>query len=409
MESSDPAGALDLLLSTRGQELLGELELEAAGALDAAAELALAAKLRARYPVALVVVAVGLHALRLRAREKFSRAACMWFTREGLEQASGELLARHRATRYAAAGCERIIDLCTGIGGDLTQLAPGRVAVATDLDPVHLRMAVLNARAYGATELHAVRADVRTLRLERAGHAAAFADPARRSAGRRLAAGVSQPPLAWCLALADRVPSGAVGIKAAPGLPLDLLPSGWEVELVAVGRELREAVLWSPALATATRRATVLPAGHTLAAPLGQAAPSTGAGASQPVPCAPPGAWLLDPNPAVTRAGLVEDLARQVGGWKLDPLIAFLSADTPLTTPFGRLLAIDATMPWNLKRLRAALRVRRIGTVDIRKRGSAVDVDDLRRRLDLHGDSHAVVVLTRVANRPWALICHDPR
>jgi len=412
MEMNEPMAAIDALLSVAGQDLLGELALEAPDRLDPPGELALAGKLRARFPAALVGAALGQHALRLRARAKFSRADRMWFTREGLEQASGEAFARHRAARYTGAGCERVVDLCTGIGGDLTQLALGRAVAASDIDPVHLRMAVRNARVYGAGEVHAVRADVRTLRLERAGGAAVFVDPARRDAdaGRRFAAGVSQPPLAWCLALADRLPSGAVAIKAAPGLPLDLVPPGWEAELVATGRELREAVLWSPSLATATRRATILPAGHTPApAPASASAVTLTEEAGSPVRCASPGAWLLDPNPAVTRAGLVETLARQVGGWKLDPLIAFLSADHPLHTPFGRLLAIDAAMPWNLKHLRAALRARQIGTVDVRKRGSAVDVDDLRRRLGTHGDSHAVVVLTRVADRPWALICHDPR
>jgi hypothetical protein len=125
------------------------------------------------------------------------------------------------------------------------------------------------------------------------------------------------------------------------------------------------------------------------------------------VPCRPPGAFLLDPSPAVTRAGLVEELARDLGAWKLDPQIAFLSADRPLGTPFGRLLAVDASLPWNLKRLRQVLRERGVGAVEVRKRGSAVDVAELTGRLRLAGDAHAVVVLTRVADRPWALVCTE--
>ena len=193
-----------------------------------------------------------------------------------------------------------------------------------------------------------------------------------------------------------------VGVKAAPGLPLGLVPGGWEVELLADRRELKEAALWSPALATTGRRATVFPGPHTLAAE----PRSTGA---PPVPCGPPGAYLLDPSPAVTRAGLVEELARDLGAWKLDPRIAFLSADRPLRSPFGRLLRVDASLPWNLKRLRAVLRERGVGTVEVRKRGSAVDVDDLTARLRLRGDARAVVVLTRVADRPWALVCAEAR
>ncbi|MDF2744127.1 MAG: hypothetical protein K0S88_5504, partial [Actinomycetia bacterium] len=258
----------------------------------------------------------------------------------------------------------------------------------------HLRMARENARVHGAGEVAAACADVRILSLPRS--LAVFVDPARRAGGRRLPAGESHPPLAWCLELAGRV--AAVGIKAAPGLPLDRVPPGWEVELLADRRELKEAALWSPALATTGRRATVFPGPATLTAAPGP-----------PVPCGRPGAFLLDPSPAVTRAGLVEELARDLGAWKLDPQIAFLSADQPLRSPFGRSLAVDASLPWSLKRLREVLRQRGVGAVEVRKRGSAVDVDELTGRLRLRGDAHAVVVLTRVADRPWALVCAEAR
>jgi SAM-dependent methyltransferase len=404
---------LDRLLSDEGRTLLDGLPPGPLGPDDA---LAAGSRLRRRFPAELVAAALAQHELRARAAAKFTRAGRMWFTREGLEQASAEPLARHRAGRYA--GFARVADLCCGIGGDLCALAPGRDAVAVDLDPVHPRMARENARAYGAGEVAAVRGDVRDLRLPRS--LAVFVDPARRAGGRRLPATGSRPPLAWCVGLADRV--AAVGIKTAPGLPLGLVPAGWEVELLADRRELKEAVLWSPALATTTRRATVFPGPHTLAAgparftgapPWGSPDPSAGpapaAGAAPPVPCAPPGAFLLDPSPAVTRAGLVEELARALGAWKLDPRIAFLSADQPLRTPFGRLLRVDASLPWSLKGLRQALRERGVGTVEVRKRGSAVDVADLTARLRLRGHDRAVVVLTRVADRPWALVCTEER
>jgi SAM-dependent methyltransferase len=382
--SPDP---LDRLLEAEGRGLLDELP---AGPLDPDEALRLGSRLRERHPAELVAAALAQRELRARAAAKFRQAGRMWFTREGLEQASAEPLARHRAARYAGAG--RVADLCCGIGGDLCALAPGRTALAVDLDPVHLRMARENARLHGAAEVAAACADVRDLRLPRS--LVVFVDPARRAGGRRLPATATRPPLAWCLELAGRV--AAVGVKAAPGLPLDLVPPGWEAELLADRRELKEAALWSPALATTTRRATVFPGPHSLTARPGP-----------PVPCAPPGGWLLDPSPAVTRAGLVEDLARDLGAWKLDPRIAFLSADRPLRTPFGRLLAVEASLPFNAKRLRELLRRREVGTVEVRKRGSAVDVDDLTARLRLRGDAHAVLALTRVADRPWVLVCAE--
>jgi THUMP domain-like len=408
--SSDPARSLDLLLGPEGQELLAALggpgqtdlrrlaggdrvdlgRLAGGDRVDPGAELALGERLRASYPPDLVAAALAQHDLRLRARAKFSRAERMYLTRDGLEQASSEVVARHRAARYAPF--DRVADLCAGIGGDLLALAPGRAALAVDLDPVHLRMALRNAQEYGAVDLAAACTDVRELRPDAL--PAVFVDPARRVAGRRLQAGTSEPPLDWCFALAGRV--DAVGVKAAPGLPVEVVPAGWEVELIADGRELKEAVLWSPALATTARRATVLPGGHGLVQRPGEA-----------VPCAPPGAFVLDPSPAVTRAGLVEELARALDAWKIDRRIGFLSADHRLETPFGRLLVVEESMPWSLKRLRTALRASGAGAVQIRKRGSAVDVDDLRRRLDLRGDRQVTVILTRVLNRPWALVCRE--
>jgi SAM-dependent methyltransferase len=378
---------LDRLLSDEGRSVLDSLPPGPLGPDDA---LAVGTRLRRRFPAELVAAALAQHELRARAAPRFTLAGEMWFTREGLEQASAEPLARHRAGRYA--GFDRVADLCCGIGGDLCALAPGRDAVAVDLDPVHPRMARENARVHGAGEVGAVRADVRDLRLPRS--LAVFVDPARRAGGRRLAAPDSRPRLSWCLGLGDRV--AGVGIKTAPGLPLGLVPPGWEVELLADRRELKEAVLWSPALATTARRATVFPGPSTLVTRPGP-----------PVRCAQPGAFLLDPSPAVTRAGLVEELARDLGAWKLDPRIAFLSADEPLATPFGRLLRVDASLPWSLKTLRQVLRERGVGTVEVRKRGSAVDVADLTARLRLRGHDRAVVVLTRVADRPWALVCAE--
>ena len=442
MMNDDPT----VLLTAQGRELLARLAAE-----PDSGGLALAVRLRREYPADLVATATAQHELRLAARAKFSRAADMLFTRSGYEQSSSEPIARYRADRFGDA--RRVADLCCGIGGDLLALAPGRAALAVDRDEVHARLALHNAAVYGETNnVRALVADVRDLSL--AGLDAVFIDPARRSgpgtasagsgpaarsdaasaradaasaragtasagrgggpagAAQRFRAGLSEPPLDWCFALADRVP--AVCVKAAPGLPLDLLPEGWEAEFIADGRDLKEAVLWSPALATAPpagsdgpRRATVMSGAgpRTLLAYPGD-----------PVPVTEPGEYLLDPNPAVTRAGLVEDLARALaaGGGpddvaaKIDPRIAFLTLNWPAQTPFARTLRVLDSAPWNEKRFAKRLRELGIGAADIRRRGLAGDVDQIHRRLKLAGPNRGTIVITRVNDRPWGLICADP-
>jgi SAM-dependent methyltransferase len=341
--------------------------------------------------VDLVVDALGQHELRLLARAKFSRAMDMFFTRAGLEQASSEMIARYRSRRYAQAGL--VADLCCGIGGDLVALAAGRGVLAVDSNPLHARWARANAEVYGVADgVAAVAADVRDVAL--AGAGAVFIDPARRAGGRRLRAGDSEPPLRWCLDLARQV--SRVGVKAAPGLPHGVVPGGWELEFIALGRELKEAAVWSPALATAATRATILPGGHSLTP-----------GPGGPVQVDPPGGYLLDPNPAVTRAGLVEDLARLVGGWKIDERIAFLATGDAVHTPFARTLRVIDSAPWDQRRLPARLRALGVGSVDIRRRGLAGDVGKLHQQLKLSGSLRATLVMTRVRDRPWGLVCVD--
>jgi hypothetical protein len=431
------------LLTSQGRALLALVADDQAGS-----SLALAERLRKRYPAGLVALAMAQQELRRAAAVKFSRAADMLFTRAGYEQSSSEAIARYRAARLSAAGglggaC-RIADLCCGIGGDLIALAGAGDVLAVDRDEVHARLARHNAGAYGqAGRVTAVVSDVRDVRL--GGIGAVFIDPARRagqvtaSAGdtRRFRAGLSEPSLDWCAGLARQVP--AVCVKAAPGLPADLIPPGWEAEFIAEGRDLKEAVLWSPALATAPvaappgglpgpRRATVIatvPGGQApgAQAPAGQAARARAPGEhvprghatlvaepGDPVPLREPGEYLLDPNPSVTRAGLVEDLARALGGdtAKIDPQIAFLTLDHPVETPFARTLRVLESAPWNERQFARQLRELGIGAVDIRRRGLAGDVDQIRRRLKLAGKDRATLVITRVGDKPWGVICTEP-
>jgi hypothetical protein len=333
-------------------------------------------------------VAVAEAELARRAAAKFSRAASMLFTRPGLEQATSEGVARHRAARFGAADGGALLDLCCGIGGDLIALAAcSDHAIGIDIDPTHAAYARHNVRAYDR-DCTVATADVREVAVRRTDRV--FVDPARRSGDRR---GGSMPPLEWCVGL----PAEHVCVKTAPGLDLAGVPDGWEVEFVAVNRDLKEAALWSPVWATAGRRATVLPAGVTLVA--GPATPAA--------PIRPPGRYLLDPSPAVTRAGAVADLAATLDAWQVDRRIAFLCTDTSVATPFARCLEVAASLPFSVRGLRAELRRLGVGAVDIRRRGLAGDVDELRQRLGRHGDRPATVVLTRVVNKPWSFVCFD--
>ena len=126
-----------------------------------------------------------------------------------------------------------------------------------------------------------------------------------------------------------------------------------------------------------------------------------------PAPVAGARRFLYDPDPAVVRSHLVAEAAARVDGALLDERIAYFTADRSEVSPLWRVLEIDAVMPFSLKKLRAALRERGVGTVTVKKRGSAVDTERLRRDLRPSGQEAATVVLTRVGDRPWALVCRE--
>jgi hypothetical protein len=93
----------------------------------------------------------------------------------------------------------------------------------------------------------------------------------------------------------------------------------------------------------------------------------------------------------------------------LDPMIAFLSLEGPVSTPFARTLRILESMPWHERTVARKLRELGIGAADIRRRGLAGDVHQIHRRLALQGDRSATIVITRRNGRPWSLICEPVR
>lgn len=389
------------LLSPAGQRLLGEVEEELRQGAD---PLSLGSRLRHRHPPDRVAAALTQARLRSRARAKFGAdAAYMYFTPDGLEQATRGGVAAHRARRFRTGpGIHRsYVDFCCGIGGDLVALArTGHRVYAVDRDPLTAAVAEANVTALGV----GARVAVRCADLDVAGPVdvagppgpdAVFCDPARRAGSTRmLDPATYSPPLARAFELARSAPAGAV--KVAPGIPHRVVPPGAEAEWVSDGGELKEAVVWFGELGSGvTRRATLLPSGVTL---------TGGAGTEKP-PVGRPGRYLYDPDPAVTRAGLVGEVAGLVGGALLDSRIAYVTSNALVSTGYARAYEITDVLRFSLKRLRAILRERDVGTVTITKRGSGIDVERLRRQLRLSGSASATVVLTRLADGQHVLLC----
>ena len=300
----------------------------------------------------------------------------MYFTRTGLEQATRAVVADRRAARLAAAGARTLADLGCGLGSDALAAARAGITVyAVDADPLTAALAAANAAAAGLADRITVEcADATGVPVER--FDAVFADPARRRAGGRRVFDPKAYSPPWNFV------AGLAGAGAA--------------DRAEAGSRHR------PRAAAAGRRGGVgqrrrRPGrGGLLVRPVGpRAAPGHPAAGRRPARARPapgprpapvgPGrrAYLYDPDPAVVRAHLVAELAAEIGGRLADPDIAYIYADEPVDTPFARRLTITDVLPFSLKRLRALLRERGVGRLEIRKRGSALEPDRLRRDLRL--------------------------
>ncbi|MGW0189201.1 class I SAM-dependent methyltransferase [Streptomyces sp. NPDC003362] len=381
---------LNALRTPEGTALLDEVR-----GTDPAHELAVATRLRREHPAELVSAALGQARLRQRAAAKFGAedAGRMFFTPNGVEQSTRASVAAYRARRMRELGVTSVADLCCGIGGDAIALARAGIRVlAVDRDPLTAAVARANAEELGLADLVEVReADV--TEVDTAGYDAVFVDPARRGGrGRIFDPEGYSPPLSWAVEAAGKARHAA--LKVAPGIPHEAVPDTAEAEWISDGGDVKEAVLWfgtAPGLV----RATLLPGPRTL----------TGRGLADPA-VRPVGRFLYEPDGAVIRAHLVAEVAEEVGGGLLDATIAYVTADELRPTPYASAYEITDHLPFNVKKLKALLREREVGVLTVKKRGSAVEPEELRRKVlpKPHGPGSATVFLTRVAGAPAMLL-----
>jgi SAM-dependent methyltransferase len=380
------------LLTPEGRALLDEVR-----GTTPAQELAVATRLRREHPAELVSAALAQARLRERAAAKFGAADAerMFFTPNGVEQSTRTAVATYRAERLRTLGVTSVADLCCGIGGDAIALARAGIRVlAVDRDPLTAAVARANADALGLSTLIEVReADV--TEVDVSSYDAVFVDPARRGGrGRIFDPEAYSPPLSWALATALKTPHAA--LKVAPGIPHEAVPARAEAEWISDGGDVKEAVLWfgtEPGLV----RATLLPGPRVL----------RGRGLPDP-PVRPLGRYLYEPDGAVIRAHLVAEVAQELDGGLIDETIAYVTADEHHESAYATAYEITDRLPFNAKKLKALLREREVGVLTVKKRGSAVEPDELRRKVlpKPHGPHAVTVFLTRVAGAPTMLLGH---
>ncbi len=209
--------------------------------LDGAAEslpgsVAVMARLRRELTPDQASLVCGQAELRKRAARKFARAAEMFFTPVGLEQATGTRVAAYKAEQFPPEA--RVADLCCGIGGDLLALATRGEVVGVDRDPISVLVAEANLGVLGISSAEVRCADVAAHLLTES--SAWHIDPDRRRGPQRTTQ-IDQHVPGWPAieSLLVQCPHAAIKLAPAAELPADVTRNA-ELEWIGSRRECKQ-------------------------------------------------------------------------------------------------------------------------------------------------------------------------
>jgi hypothetical protein len=379
------------LLSPEGLRLLDSLP-EYSGVDDVVRSVATLRK--AGHGPGLVAAVLSQAKLRAKARSKFGPFADrMLFTEAGLEQATRLQVAAQHAGRFQRAGTSWVADLGCGIGADALAIAALDLEVtAVERDEVTAAIAAFNLAPWSNARVE--NEDVTQFDL--AGVDGVYLDPARRTASRRLSNPADwSPALDFAFGVARRFPTG---IKLGPGIDRELIPGEAEAQWISVGRDVLEVGLWFGSLARPGIRRAALIVSDEGTSELTSDTDSADAEVGTL------GEYVYEPDGAVIRARLIGDLVRTIGGRMLDRSIAYFTSDQATATPFAAAFRVREVFPFDERLLKRELATRRIGTLEIKKRGMDVDPAQLRTKLSLKGPASATLILTRVDGKRVALL-----
>ncbi|MFH1956832.1 MAG: methyltransferase domain-containing protein [Patescibacteria group bacterium] len=384
------------LLSKEGKELTNHLSEKVS---DGKIKADFILRLKKNYPGINIRSIVEIIMLRKRAEEKFKKASEMWFTKDGLEQSTREDVARYVAKRFKPYN--NVADLTCGIGGNSIALAEYSNITAVDKDEVVLKMAEENAKVYLADKKitfindYAENIDLSTFD-------AVFLDPSRRDIKlntRTTSLRNSTPSL---ISFLPKILSqvGHVGVKVSPAVnyeeiyKLSEIP---EIEVIAEENECKQIMLWFGNLKTTERRATILPYEISF----------TNSTEKLEVPISEPLNYILEPNCAIIRAHLIDELANEYDLKKIDPDIAYLTSNIKpfLKNDFiFKTFKVMEISKYNIKNLKKKLRDLKIKNINITRRGFPKKPEEIRKLLKIKEGGDFFLLLTRIGDKHYQII-----
>jgi len=313
--------------------------------------------------------------------------SCKWlFTEKNAQQASDYLIASYHGTLFK--DYQIIADVCCGIGSDLLYLSKKATkCYAIDINQEILDYAKYNMKTFnkGNIEFLNIRAEDFNFYSD-----ALFIDPDRRINNKRYIKPEDLSPNFFTIEkLISKYHN--VAVKMSPAFDYESSPyDKFSYDFVSVRGELKECLLKSGSLANCNniKKAVLLPQRLMFEQ---KNHPETDIKQIKE--------WILEPDPSIIRAHLINDLAYELKMDRIDPHIALLTSNNEPDEIFGKKYKVNNVFDYSLKKLNNYLKTKNIGTIDIKTKGFSESVESFRKKLKLKGNNKLQIFIVRVINK----------
>lgn len=337
--------------------------------------------------------------LRRAAKNKFSKSEEMFFTALSLEQATGETIAKYIATRFKS---EWIVqDLTCSLGGNAIFLAEKvSKVIAVDLSEEKIECAKLNAAAYGVDKKIDFIVGDAFLNINQKVDAF-FLDPARdREGDTKTRSFLNSSP-----SLLDILPqlfeiTHNIAVKISPAFDyeeLKQLPEDPEIEIISENNNCKVAMLWFGDFKTAKLRATGFKKDQFFS--------FTDDGSVAEFSKLKK--YLYEPNKAISKAHLIDEVAVKFSLSKIDYNLSFLTSDELASsddTNIFRKFEVLHFDKFSLKQFQQFLKKQKIERAEIIVKHFKMTADEIRKRLKIKEGGESVIILTTLQNQEKVFI-----
>jgi predicted O-methyltransferase YrrM len=337
--------------------------------------------------------------LRRAAKNKFTKSEKMFFTSLSLEQATSERIAKYIAKRFKPEWM--VEDLTCSLGGNTIFLAEQvKKVIAVDLSEEKISCAKENVAVYDVDKKIEFIVGDAFLNIKNVD--AFFIDPARDRDGDTKTRSFlnSSPSLLEILPQLFAVTHN-VAVKLSPAFDyeeLKELPVEPEIEIISEDNSCKVAMLWFGEFKTVSRRATGFRKEEFFSF---TDEPNSIADFSKVKK------YLYEPNKAISKAHLIDEVAVKFSLSKIDYNLSFLTSDELVGTKDKNIFRKFEVLhfdKFSLKQFQSFLKKHQIQRAEIIVKHFKMTADEIRSRLKIKEGGESVIILTTLKNQEKVFI-----